>query len=44
MLFLSSHYVRNLPQVFAQENIWFGRRWWLKNSMMAVKYMVIFDE
>ena len=38
------YYVRRLPQVFAQENIWFGRRWLLKNSNMAVKYMVIFDE
>ena len=22
--------------IFDQENIWFGRRWWLKNSNMAV--------
>ena len=42
--FWEIHYVRKLPQVFAQRNIWFGRRWYLKNSNMAVKYMVIFDE
>ena len=29
---------------FAQENIWFGRRCGLKNSMIAVKYLAIFDE
>ena len=43
MLFLSSHYGRSLPQDFAQENTWFGRRCWLKNSKMAVKCMAIFD-
>ena len=30
-------------QVSAQENIGFGRRFWLKNSNMAVKCMAIFD-
>ena len=44
MPFLSSHYVRSLPQIFAQENMWFGRRWWLKNSKMAFFYIAIFDE
>ena len=29
--------------VSAQENIWFGRICWLKNSKMAVKCMAIFD-
>ena len=29
--------------VSALENIWFGRRCWLKNSKMAVKRMAIFD-
>ena len=26
-----------------QENIWFGRRWWLKNFFMDVKYLAFFD-
>ena len=30
-------------QVSAQENIWFERRCWLKNSKMAVKCMPVFD-
>ena len=30
-------------QVSAQEDIWFGRRFWLKNSKMAVKCKAIFD-
>ena len=30
-------------QVYAQEDIGFGGRFWLKNSSMAVKCMAIFD-
>ena len=33
----------DIHPVSAQENIWFGRRCWLKNSKMAVRGMAIFD-
>ena len=40
-------WVSILPEAFhqfsAQENIWFGRRCWLKNFNMAVECMTIFD-